>query len=106
MLSRVASSLLRQGSQMARGISTSAARLEGEAAPAGVKEFQEAFLKFAPSTMNMPEFPSQFLKEESKESAADGELFPVNFYTPNGMIAEGKVRCGQRCGSEGGDQQH
>ncbi|KAI8466982.1 MAG: ATP synthase [Monoraphidium minutum] len=85
---RAACSLLRQGA--VRGISTSAAALE-EAAPAGVKEFSEAWVRFAPSTMNLPEFPSAFLPAESKESAADGEQFPVNFYTPNGKVAEGKI---------------
>jgi hypothetical protein len=103
MLSRVAGSLLRQSGLM-RGISTSAARLQEEAAPAGVKEFTEAFVKFAPSTMNPPEFPSQFLPEEAaRDSAADGEQFPVNFFTPNGAIAEGKVRTGRaRSGVWGG----
>jgi hypothetical protein len=88
---RAACSLLRQGA-LARGISTSAARLE-EAAPAGVKEFAEAFTKIAPSTMNLPQFPSSFLgAEAARDSAAEGEQFPVNFYTPDGVVAEGKVR--------------
>lgn len=92
MLSRAAATLLRHGAAGARAISTSVARAE-EAAPAGVKEFAEAWSKFAPSTMNLPEFPSQFLEAETaRDSAADGEQFPVNFYTPNGVIAEGKVR--------------
>lgn len=88
---RAAFGLLRQGG-LARSISTSAARLE-EAAPAGVKEFAEAWQKIAPSTMNLPEFPSAHVKAEvARDSAADGEQFPVNFYTPDGVVAEKKVR--------------
>ncbi|GBF99996.1 ATP synthase subunit delta mitochondrial [Raphidocelis subcapitata] len=91
MLARFASGLLRQGAQAARGIASSAAALE-EAAPAGVKEFTEAWVRVAPSTMNLPEFPSSFLPAEgARDAAADGDLFPVNFYTPNGVIAEGKI---------------
>ena len=88
---RAAVGLLRQGG-VARSISTSAARLE-EAAPAGVKEFIEAFEKIAPSTMNLPEFPSAHVAPQvARDSAADGEQFPVNFYTPDGVVAERKVR--------------
>jgi F-type H+-transporting ATPase subunit delta len=68
------------------------ARLEGEAAPAGVKEFTEQWNKTAPSTLNMPEFPSSFLpKEESAETAVDGDRFKVNFYTPHGVVAQSKL---------------
>lgn len=89
MLRQAAARLLRQG---ARSFTTSAARLEGEAAPAGVKEFTEQWNKVAPSTLNLPEFPSSFLKPEvSAESAVDGERFNVNFYTPHGVVAQTKV---------------
>lgn len=89
---RAASGLLRQGAGLAvRGISTSAARME-EAAPSGVKEFTEAWGKIAPSTLGLPEFPSSFLAPETaRDAAADGETFPCNFYTPTGVIAEGKI---------------
>jgi hypothetical protein len=89
MLRQAAARLLRQG---ARSFTTSAARLEGEAAPAGVKEFTEQWNKVAPSTLNLPELPSSFLKaEDSAESAVDGERFSVNFYTPHGVVAQTKV---------------
>lgn len=90
MFRAACNSLLRQEGLM-RGISTSAAMLE-EAAPAGVKEFTEAWSRIAPSTMNLPEFPSAHLAPETaRDAAADGDQFPVNFYTPNGVVAEGKV---------------
>lgn len=83
---------------MARSIATSAARLEGEAAPAGIKEFTEAWSKTAPSTLGLPEFPTNFLAPEtSAESAVDGERFSVNFYTPHGLVAQSKVN---RSGSD------
>jgi F-type H+-transporting ATPase subunit delta len=89
MLRQAAARLLRQG---ARSFTTSAARLEGEAAPAGVKEFTEQWNKVAPSTLNLPELPSSFLKaEDSAESAVDGERFSVNFYTPHGVVAQTKL---------------
>ncbi|KAF6260361.1 ATP synthase [Scenedesmus sp. NREL 46B-D3] len=89
MLRQAAARLLRQG---ARSFTTSTARLEGEAAPAGVKEFTEQWNKVAPSTLNLPEFPSSFLKpEESAESAVDGERFNVNFYTPHGVVSQAKL---------------
>lgn len=110
MLARLASGLLRQASMMgvaapataaatSRALSTSGASLsEGEPAPAGVKEFTEAWQKVAPSTMNLPEFPSGHLAAETaRDAAADGDLFPVNFYTPNGVIAETKVRVTAVC---------
>lgn len=75
-----------------RSISTSAARLEGEAAPAGVKEFTEQWNKTAPSTLGLPEFPSAFLAPEPPADAAtDGERFSVNFYTPHGVVAQAKL---------------
>jgi len=89
MLRQVASRLARQGY---RSISTTAARLEGEAAPAGVKEFTEAWQKSAPSTLSLPELPTNFLPpEQSGESAVDGERFAVNFYTPHGVVSQSKV---------------
>lgn len=80
--------MLRQG---LRGISTSAARLEGEAAPAGVKEFTDKWNQSAPSTLSMPEFPSSFLQKEDAADAVDGERFKVNFYTPHGVVAQAKL---------------
>ena len=88
MLRQVASRL---GSSFVRSIATTAARFEGEAAPAGVKEFTEAWAKTAPSTLGLPEFPTNFLAPESAESAVDGERFSVNFYTPHGLVSQGKV---------------
>jgi hypothetical protein len=83
----------RLGTSWVRSIATTAARLEGEAAPAGVKEFQEAWGKTAPSTLGLPELPTNFLAPEaSGEAAVDGDRFKVNFYTPHGMVAETKVR--------------
>lgn len=90
MLRQVASRL---GSSFVRSIATTAARLEGEAAPAGVKEFTEAWAKTAPSTLSLPELPTNFLPPEaSGEAAVDGDRFSVNFYTPHGLVAQSKVR--------------
>lgn len=78
---------------LVRSIGTTAARLEGEAAPAGVKEFTEAWAKTAPSTLALPELPTNFLAPEtSGEAAVDGERFAVNLFTPHGMVAQSKVR--------------
>lgn len=89
MLRQLASRVARIGS---RGISTTAARLEGEAAPAGLKEFSEAWTATAPSTMAVPEINASFLEQPGDgQSLADGDRFPVNFYTPYGVIAESKV---------------
>ena len=88
MLRQVASRFIGPG---LRGISTSAARLE-EAAPAGIKEFTEAWQKTAPSTLAPPEFPTNFLPAEApRDAAVDGEKFQLNFYTPHGVVSEGKV---------------
>jgi hypothetical protein len=76
-----------------RAIATSAQRLEDATAQAGVgpKEFAEAWLKKAPSTMDVPQMPSSFLKSSATgESKVNGDLFPVNFYTPHGVLADGK----------------
>lgn len=98
MLRHLSGRLLQHG--LRRGISTSSAALEeGLAAPAGPKEFIEAWHKAAPSTMNVPELPSSFLVPEKEgEPSTDGERFPVNFYTPHGVVAENKVipRSGDR----------
>jgi hypothetical protein len=89
MLRQAASRL---GTGFLRSIATTAARFEGEAAPAGVKEFEEAWAKTAPSTLGLPEFPTNFLAPEtSADAAVDGERFSVNFYTPHGMVAQSKV---------------
>lgn len=91
MLRQVASRL-GLGSSFMRSIATTAARFEGEAAPAGVKEFTEQWAQTAPSTLNLPEFPTNFLAPEaSAEAAVDGDRFSVNFYTPHGMVAQSKV---------------
>lgn len=74
-----------------RNLTTSAARFEEAAAPAGPKEFVEKWSKVAPSTMALPELPTNFIKSGSTgESLAQGDLFPVNFYTPHGVIADSK----------------
>ncbi len=63
--------------------------MEEAAAPAGPKEFTEAWNKKAPSTMPVPLMPSGFLKAAATgESKVTGDLFPVNFYTPHGIIAD------------------
>lgn len=91
MLRQAASRLGTSG--LFRSIATSAARLEGEAAPAGVKEFQEEWAKTAPSTLALPELPTNFVTPEaSGESAVDGERFSINFFTPHGVVAQTKVR--------------
>lgn len=58
----------------------------------GVKEFTEQWHKTAPSTLNLPEFPSNFLEKESPADAVDGDKFKVNLYTPHGVVAQAKVR--------------
>lgn len=67
-------------------------RLEGEAQAAGIKEFTAEWHKKAPSTMNVPEFPTNFLKDKTGtgESKVQGDLFPVNFFTPHSIIADAK----------------
>lgn len=93
MLRQAASRLSGSLGGLVRSIGTTAARLEGEAAPAGVKEFSEAWAKTAPSTLALPELPTNFLAPEtSGEAAVDGERFAVNLFTPHGMVAQSKVR--------------
>lgn len=92
MLRTISRRLLHQG----RSIATSSGLRaeEGLAAPAGAKEFLEAWKKSAPSTMNVPELPGQFVEPEAAADphvATDGEKFGVNFYTPHGIVAEDKV---------------
>uniref|UniRef100_A0A7R9YRU9 ATP synthase F1 complex delta/epsilon subunit N-terminal domain-containing protein n=1 Tax=Chlamydomonas euryale TaxID=1486919 RepID=A0A7R9YRU9_9CHLO len=85
MLRQAARRLLAAGQ---RGLTTSAARLEEVSVPAGPKEFAETWSKKAPSQMAVPEFPSNFLKASAQgESLAQGDMFPVNFYTPSGALA-------------------
>ena len=70
-------------------MSTSAARMEEAAVPSGPKEFTEAWLKKAPSTMDVPQVPSNFLKATALgDSKVTGDLFPVNFFTPHGILSE------------------
>lgn len=76
-----------------RALSTSAARFEEAAAPAGVKEFTEAWNKKAPSTLETPQFPSNFLNlQGTGDSQVQGDLFPVNFYTPHSVLADAAKR--------------
>ena len=77
-----------------RAISTSARALaeEGPAAPAGLEAFKERWAIVAPSTLNLPEFPSNFLEpEESATEPGAEEKFTVKVFTPTGTAAEGKV---------------
>ena len=85
MLRNAAKRLLGAGQ---RCLSTSASRME-EASPAGPKEFAEAWIKKAPSTMDVPQLPTNFLKATSTgESKVTGDMFPVNFFTPHSILAE------------------
>jgi hypothetical protein len=76
-------------------ISTSARTLaeEGGAVPAGLDVFKERWAQVAPSTLNLPEFPSNFLEpEETTTEAGAEDKFTVKVFTPTGTAAEGKVR--------------
>lgn len=76
-----------------RNLSTSAARLEETAQAAGPKEFTEIWNKRAPSTMGLPELPSNFVAAKaSADVKVQGDLFPVNFFTPHSIITEGKQK--------------
>jgi hypothetical protein len=66
------------------------ARLDEAAQAAGVKEFTEQWAKKAPSTLAPPEFPSNFAKEDGEGSKVQGDLFPVNFFTPHSILADNK----------------
>jgi F-type H+-transporting ATPase subunit delta len=68
----------------------SQARLDEAAQAAGVKEFTELWNKKAPSTLAPPEFPSNFAKEDAEGSKVQGDLFPVNFFTPHSIVADNK----------------
>lgn len=87
-------------------ISTSARTLaeEGGAVPAGLDVFKERWAQVAPSTLNLPEFPSNFLEpEETTTEAGAEDKFTVKVFTPNGTAAEGKVRKTERArGARGG----
>ncbi|GFR45034.1 hypothetical protein Agub_g6401 [Astrephomene gubernaculifera] len=85
MLRNAARRLLAAGQ---RSVSTSAMRMEEAALPAGPKEFADAWAKKAPSTMAVPELPSNFTNV-STENQTQGDLFPVNFYTPHSVMADG-----------------
>ncbi len=81
--------LLASVEQHAKSITSSASRLDEFATPSGPKEFSEAWVKKAPSTMNVPELPSGFLQATADgESKVSGDLFPVNFYTPSGVLSD------------------
>jgi hypothetical protein len=64
--------------------------LEEVAQAAGPKEFRAMWDKKAPSTMAVPEVPSNFLPdaEGSTDSKVHGDLFPVNFVTPHSILSE------------------
>jgi len=80
----------RLASLQGRSLSTSASRLE-EASPSGPKEFLELWNKKAAIGMDPPLLPSSFLKATGLgESQAHGDLFPVNFYMPHGVICDMK----------------
>ncbi|KAG1669246.1 hypothetical protein FOA52_003283 [Chlamydomonas sp. UWO 241] len=72
-----------------RGLTTSTAALEESVSVAsGPKEFAVKWDKSAPSTMSLPCLPSDFVKAKADgDSLAVGDLFPVNFYTPHGVLA-------------------
>ena len=75
-----------------RSISTSAiARQDDEALP---KAFSDKFVKFVPSTMAKPSFPTDFLPKEQKEVKEAPSSVPdkltFNFYLPHEQIAKGK----------------
>ncbi|KXZ41615.1 hypothetical protein GPECTOR_362g135 [Gonium pectorale] len=90
MLRNAARRLLAVGQ---RGISTSAMSMEEVAVAAGPKEFAEAWAKKAPSTLVAPELPSKFTNI-STENQTQGDLFPVNFYTPHSVLADGVKKDG------------
>lgn len=76
-----------------RSIATSAVALDELAQAAGPKEFSELWAKKGPQTLGVPEFPSNFLPDTSSaESKVQGDLFPVNFFTPSSVLAEGKQK--------------
>ncbi|KAJ9526799.1 ATP synthase [Haematococcus lacustris] len=90
-----ASRLLSSGAGCLRSIATSAARLDETAqTAAGVKDFTALWNKKAPSTLSVPEFPSNFLPDDGKpgESKVQGDLFPVNFFTPHSILCQAKQR--------------
>ena len=75
-----------------RSISTSTiARQDDEALP---KAFSDKFVKFVPSTMAKPSFPTDFLPKEQKEVKDAPSSVPdkltFNFYLPHEQIAKGK----------------
>jgi hypothetical protein len=98
MLRRVATQALARLSA-ARSISTSARALADEpgAVPAGLDVFKEKWASVAPSTLSVPEFPSNFLEpEESATEPGAEDKFTVKVFTPTGTAAEGKVSPNRR----------
>ena len=73
-----------------RGISTASPCLaEGEGAPVdtGAKAFTERFRHHVSSTMNAPNFPTDFLKKkEVKEGEPVPEKMKINFFLPHEQI--------------------
>ena len=91
MLRQVTRGLARRGLAL-RTISTSAlARQDDEGLP---KAFSDKFVKFVPSTMAKPSFPTDFLPKEQKEVQEAPSSVPdkltFNFYLPHEQIAKGK----------------
>jgi F-type H+-transporting ATPase subunit delta len=71
---------------------TDAQQLMDETAQAaGTKEFVELWNKKAPSTLGVPEFPSNFVSDKATgDSKVQGDLFPVNFFTPHSILSAAK----------------
>lgn len=93
-LARLSAAAATSSRSAAAPISTSARALaeEGGAVPAGLDVFKEKWAQVAPSTLNLPEFPSNFLEpEEAGTEAGAEEKFTVKVFTPTGTAAEGKV---------------
>lgn len=83
--------MLRRGAQVlarfgCRSISSSRSGLEEAAVAAGPKEFADMWNKTAPSNLAVPEVPSNFMPASTP--AVEGDKFPVNFYTPHGVISD------------------
>eukprot|EP00798_Chlamydomonas_sp_ICE-L_P032224 gene32224-16783_t len=93
MLRQATRRLLGFGQQQQRLLTTSASCMDDFASPAGPKEFSAKWSKIAPSNMDLPQFPSNFLKAEATgESKVSGDNFPVNFYTPHGLLSNGEQK--------------
>lgn len=90
MLRQAARGLCRRGFA-ARSLTTSTtARADDEA----TKTFLEKFDQVTPSTMSPPNFPTDFLKKEDKQSLEAPSTVPekltFNFYLPHEQIAKSR----------------